>query len=76
MIMNFASLGLAQELLHAIKVMGYQQMTPIQQQAIPIARRGSDMLATAQTGTGKTCAYALPILQQMIDKPKTPEALN
>lgn len=74
--MNFASLGLAPELLHAIKVIGYQQMTPIQQQAIPVARRGSDMLATAQTGTGKTTAYALPILQQMIDKQKTPEPMN
>ena len=74
--MNFASLGLAPELLHAIKVIGYQQMTPIQQQAIPIARRGSDMLATAQTGTGKTAAYALPLLQHMVDKPKAPEALN
>ncbi|RYY73360.1 MAG: DEAD/DEAH box helicase [Gammaproteobacteria bacterium] len=74
--MNFASLGLAPELLHAIKVIGYQQMTPIQQQAIPIARRGSDMLATAQTGTGKTAAYALPLLQHMVDKPKAPEAMN
>ena len=74
--MNFASLGLAPELLHAIKVIGYQQMTPIQQQAIPVARRGANLQATAQTGTGKTTAYALPILQQMIDKPKVVEPCN
>ncbi len=74
--MNFASLGLAPELLHAIKVLGYKQMTPIQQQAIPVARRGTDMLATAQTGTGKTTAYALPVLQQMLDKPKAAEPLH
>ncbi len=74
--MNFASLGIAPELLHAIKTIGYQQMTPIQEQAIPVARRGSDLLATAQTGTGKTLAYALPILQQMLEKPKGVEACN
>jgi len=74
--MNFASLGLAPDLLHAIKVLGYQHMTPIQQQAIPLARRGSDILATAQTGTGKTTAYALPILQQMLERPKTTEPLH
>lgn len=68
--MNFASLGLAPELLRAIKTIGYQKMTPIQQQAIPLARRGANLLATAQTGTGKTTAYALPILQQMLERPK------
>lgn len=69
--MNFASLGLAPEILRAIKVLGYTKMTPIQEQAIPQARRGEDVLATAQTGTGKTCAYSLPILQQMIESPKS-----
>ena len=72
--MNFASLGLAPELLIALKKIGFQKLTPIQQQAIPLARRGLDLLATAQTGTGKTAAYALPILQQMIEKPRSPEA--
>jgi len=66
--MNFASLGLAQELLHAIKVIGYKSMTPIQEQSIPVTRRGTDVLATAQTGTGKTAAYSIPVLQQMLDK--------
>lgn len=72
--MNFASLGLAPELLHAIKVIGYKTLTPIQQEAIPVARRGADLLATAQTGTGKTAAYSLPVLQQMLEKPKHTEA--
>lgn len=72
--MNFASLGLAQELLHAIKVIGFKTLTPIQQEAIPAARRGIDLLATAQTGTGKTAAYSLPVLQQMLEKPKHTEA--
>lgn len=66
--MNFASLGLAPELLHAIKTIGFKTLTPVQQQAIPIARRGQDVLATAQTGTGKTAAYVLPVLQQMLEK--------
>lgn len=68
--MNFASLSFAPELLQAIKALGFKALTPIQEQAIPLARRGRDLLATAQTGTGKTAAYALPILQQMLDAPK------
>jgi ATP-dependent RNA helicase RhlE len=68
--MNFASLGLAPELLHALKVMEFKTLTPVQEQAIPAARRGIDLLVTAQTGTGKTAAYCLPVLQQMLEKPK------
>ena len=64
--MNFASLGLAQELLHAIKVIGFKTLTPIQQEAIPAARRGIDLLATAQTGTGKTAGFSLPILNRLM----------
>jgi superfamily II DNA/RNA helicase len=72
--MNFSSLGLAPELLQAIEACGYTEMTPVQEQAIVPARRGKDLLANAQTGTGKTAAFALPILQQMIDKPRTDES--
>ena len=72
--MNFASLSFAPELLQAIKALGFKALTPIQEQAIPLARRGRDLLATAQTGTGKTAAYALPILQQMLDTPKPTSA--
>lgn len=72
--MNFASLGLAPELLRAIKVIGFKTLTPVQEQAIPAARRGIDLLTTAQTGTGKTAAYSLPVLQQMLEKPKGTES--
>lgn len=68
--MKFSSLDLAPDLLRALEACGYRQMTPIQQQAIVPARRGKDLLANAQTGTGKTAAFSLPILQRMIDTPK------
>ena len=66
--MNFASLDLSPNLLKAIDACGYTTMTPIQEQAIIPARRGKDLLAIAQTGTGKTAAFSLPILQQVIDE--------
>ncbi len=72
--MNFSSLGLAPEILKALEVCGYTSMTPVQEMAIVPARRGKDVLANAQTGTGKTAAFALPILQQMVDKPKETES--
>lgn len=72
--MLFSSLDLAPDLQKAVDACGYRQMTPIQQQAIIPARRGKDLLANAQTGTGKTAAFTLPILQQMHDKPKNTQA--
>jgi ATP-dependent RNA helicase RhlE len=68
--MKFSNLGLANEIQQALEVCGYVEMTPVQEQAIVPARRGKDLLVNAQTGTGKTAAFALPILQQMLDKPK------
>jgi ATP-dependent RNA helicase RhlE len=67
--MIFSSLDLAPKLQKAIDACGYLHMTPIQAQAIVPARRGKDILASAQTGTGKTAAFALPILQQMLENP-------
>lgn len=67
--MRFESFSFSPEILRAISDCGYQHMTPIQQQAIPAIRRGQDVLASAQTGTGKTAAFALPILQKMLEKP-------
>jgi ATP-dependent RNA helicase RhlE len=72
--MNFSSLGLAPEIQQAVETCGYTDMTPVQVQAIIPARRGKDILANAQTGTGKTAAFALPILQQMVEKPKDTES--
>jgi ATP-dependent RNA helicase RhlE len=61
--MKFSDLNLIAPLLDAIKATGYENPTPIQQKAIPIVLQGSDLLAIAQTGTGKTAGFALPILQ-------------
>jgi len=68
--MIFSSLDLAPEIQQAIDACGYKEMTAIQEKAIIPARRGKDILANAQTGTGKTAAYSLPILQLMRDKPQ------
>jgi superfamily II DNA/RNA helicase len=68
--MKFSNLGFANEIQQAIDACGYTQMTPVQQQAITPARRGKDLLVNAQTGTGKTAAFALPILQKLLDTPK------
>ena len=65
--MNFASLDLAPDLQRGIDACGYKKMTPIQEQAIIPARQGKDILAIAQTGTGKTAAFAIPILQRMMN---------
>ncbi len=63
--MLFNELGLSAELLRAIDKKGYRQMTPVQQQAIPVILDGQDILACAQTGTGKTAGFTLPILQRL-----------
>ncbi|MFT4929307.1 MAG: ATP-dependent RNA helicase RhlE [Phenylobacterium sp.] len=63
--MSVDSIGFSADLLKAVKASGYKQLTPIQQQAIPVIRSGVDVLATAQTGTGKTAAFTLPILDEL-----------
>ncbi len=63
--MSFAELGLSQGLLEAVSKEGYTEPTPIQAQAIPAVLAGHDLLAAAQTGTGKTAAFTLPILQKL-----------
>ncbi|RTR40921.1 DEAD/DEAH box helicase [Shewanella canadensis] len=74
--MRFESFSFAPEILRAISECGYQKMTPVQQEAIPAIRRGQDVLASAQTGTGKTAAFALPILQKMFDTPTETQRSN
>lgn len=68
--MNFSSLGLAEPILRAVLEQGYDTPTPIQAQAIPAILKGSDLLASAQTGTGKTAGFMLPILQHLAEKPR------
>ena len=63
---TFADLGLAPELLRAVTDSGYTKPTPIQQQAIPLVLAGQDIMGGAQTGTGKTAAFTLPILQRIL----------
>jgi len=67
--MSFASLGLAAPLLRAVEELGYTTPTPIQLQAIPAVLNGGDLLAGAQTGTGKTAGFTLPILQRLSTQP-------
>ena len=62
---QFSDLGLEKSLLKALAEEGYEQPTPIQAQAIPGVLAGRDLLGVAQTGTGKTAAFALPILQRL-----------
>ena len=65
--MLFNQLGLSAELLRAVEEQGYQTATPIQQQAIPLILEGRDILAGAQTGTGKTAGFTLPVLKRLQD---------
>ena len=65
--MSFDSLGLSAELQKAVAQQGYTTPTPIQQQAIPAVLQGRDLMASAQTGTGKTAAFTLPMLQRLMD---------
>ena len=68
--MTFKSLGVIDPILKAIEAEGYTQPTPIQEQSIPILLKGKDLLGCAQTGTGKTAAFAIPILQHIYNNPQ------
>ena len=65
--MLFEQLGLIEPILKALKKEGYTTPTPIQEQSIPVVLKGKDILGLAQTGTGKTAAFVLPILQLMYE---------
>ena len=67
---NFTDLGLAEPLTRALNSKGYDTPTPIQAQAIPALLEGRDLLGIAQTGTGKTAAFALPSIQYLMEKPR------
>ena len=67
--MSFDSLGLAEPLLRAVHERGYSTPTPIQAQAIPAVLSGGDVMGGAQTGTGKTAGFVLPLLQRLMAKP-------
>ncbi len=73
--MPFAKLGLSASVLEGVKAMGYTEPTPIQLRAIPLALEGRDLIGSAQTGTGKTAAFALPILTKLKQHERVTRAL-
>jgi ATP-dependent RNA helicase RhlE len=77
--MNFSDLGLNPGLSRIVAGLGYETPTPIQERAIPIVLEGVDLLAAAQTGTGKTAAFTLPVIQILTEEsdahPRNPRAL-
>ncbi|WP_417702460.1 DEAD/DEAH box helicase [Pseudomonas sp.] len=72
---GFAALGLHSNILAALTAVGYEEPSPIQSQAIPVILAGQDMIGQAQTGTGKTAAFALPILSKIDPAKREPQAL-
>ena len=69
--MTFKSLNIIDPICKALEQEGYTTPTPIQVQSIPAALEGKDILGSAQTGTGKTAAFAIPVLQKLQSRPKT-----
>ena len=74
--MSFSALGLQPDLLRAVARQGYTEPTPVQREAIPLVLEGRDLLAGAQTGTGKTAAFVLPILQRLAARPVNHRAIR
>ncbi|MBC8055348.1 MAG: DEAD/DEAH box helicase, partial [Rhizobiales bacterium] len=72
--MSFDDLGLAEPLLRAVHEYGYTTPTPIQAQAIPTVLSGADLMGGAQTGTGKTAGFTLPMLHRLMQKPAVRDA--
>src|SRR3712207_6359699 len=72
---TFADLNLSAAVLAAVRDAGYEHPTPIQAQAIPLALKGRDLIGLAQTGTGKTAAFTLPIVDRLLGGPKRTRAL-
>ena len=72
---GFETLGLPDQVIEAVKRVGFEQPSPIQAQTIPLLMEGRDVVGLAQTGTGKTAAFALPVLSQIDPKQRHPQAL-
>ncbi len=72
---SFSELGLSEPILEALAAVGYESPSPIQAQTIPVLLKGTDVLGQAQTGTGKTAAFALPLLSQIDLNRAEPQAL-
>ena len=72
---NFKELGISPEILKAVEDMGFEEPTPIQKASIPIALTGKDLIGQAQTGTGKTAAFGIPILSRIDTSKPGPQAV-
>ena len=72
---DFSSLGIADPVLQAVQSLGYEQPSPIQAQSIPVLLEGANLLGVAQTGTGKTAAFALPLLSRLDSTQRAPQVL-
>jgi ATP-dependent RNA helicase RhlE len=73
--MTFHELGLSEQILAAVAALGYEEPTPVQNRAIPLVLEGRDVVAAAQTGTGKTAAFTLPLMQLVGSGARSPKAL-
>ena len=73
--LNFEQLGLRPEILKAVKDMGFEETSPIQTKAIPLMMSGADLIGQAQTGTGKTAAFGIPLLEKIDPKNKKLQAI-
>ncbi|MBD5266793.1 MAG: DEAD/DEAH box helicase, partial [Bacteroides sp.] len=74
--MRFDELDLSDDILDALDAMNFNECTPIQEHAIPVILDGRDLIAVAQTGTGKTAAYLLPVIDRLVDEPVPEDAVN
>gem|GEM_PF-2325823 len=74
--MNFHEFGFDDDLLDGIYAMGYEKATPVQEQVIPPIIAGRDIIASAQTGTGKTAAFLLPVLHNLLTQPRDEKSIN
>nr|MBA3969644.1 DEAD/DEAH box helicase [Gemmatimonadota bacterium] len=72
---TFADLGLSEDVLGALDALGYEEPTPIQVQAIPLLLAGRDVIGRAATGTGKTAAFALPLVERIDPEDRSVQAL-
>ncbi len=72
---RFEDLGLRPEIMRAVKKMGFEEASPIQAKAIPVMMSGRDLIGQAQTGTGKTAAFGIPLLEKIDPKNKKLQAI-
>ena len=73
--MKYAELNVSPEIRRAVEAMGFTEMTEVQEKAIPLMMAGHDMIAKAPTGTGKTCAFGIPVIERIQKEKKAPQAV-